>query len=241
MLTLPWLDSTNLTFPATKLALTEPNGLLAVGGDLSPQRLIEAYRHGIFPWYEHPQPIMWWTPNPRAVLFPSNIVISRSLKKRLRKAEYTVTCDQDFATVMNYCARIPRHGQDGTWIGADMLLAYRRLHEMGVAHSLEVWHEETLVGGLYGLAIGSVFYGESMFSLRSDASKVALVYLAQQLQEWGFAVIDCQVTNPHLLSMGAEEINRPQFDRILQQNVDRNNTAKWSDDWPEQLLRRMIG
>lgn len=227
MSTVPWLEADNHQFPATATALAEPNGLLAVGGDLSPERLIAAYRNGIFPWYEEPQPILWWSPSPRTVLFPADINISRSLKKRLRRGEYTVSCDQQFADVIRLCATTPRKDQDGTWIGSPMELAYCRLHQMGVAHSLEVWHENQLVGGLYGLAIGKVFFGESMFSLRSDASKVAFVHLAKQLQAWGFAVIDCQVSNPHLFSLGATEIPRAEFTRLLTENIDKIAPSEW--------------
>ncbi len=230
MSTVPWLDAGNLHFPATDTALNEPNGLLAVGGDLQPERLIAAYRSGVFPWYEEPQPILWWSPSPRSVLFPANIIISRSLRKRLRRGEYRVTCDQAFPAVIRQCATTPRRDQDGTWIGSPMEAAYCRLHEMGVAHSFEVWHEQQLVGGLYGLAIGKVFFGESMFSTRSDASKVAFVHLAKQLQAWQFAVIDCQVSNPHLFSLGAEEIPRQQFTQLLTENIDKVAPSEWPAD-----------
>ncbi|MEH6909563.1 MAG: leucyl/phenylalanyl-tRNA--protein transferase [Oceanicoccus sp.] len=228
---IPWLEPNSLAFPPTTSALPDPNGLLAVGGDLSPARLIAAYRLGIFPWFEEDQPILWWSPNPRAVLFPEKIHISKSLRKKLRQQTVTVTGDQQFSLVVEHCAKTPRGDQDGTWITDDMLDAYRMLHSMGVAHSVEVWHRGELVGGLYGLAIGGVFFGESMFSVLTDASKVAFVYLSRQLQRWGFAVVDCQVTNPHLLSLGAEEIDRPLFNQLLSSNIDRKIECCWSGDW----------
>ena len=221
MIQLPWLSPTNLDFPSLELAFEEPNGLLAAGGDLSPERLVAAYRRGIFPWYEDPEPILWWSPAPRTVLFPNKIHISRSLQKRLRKGDYRVTYDQSFKAVMDHCAQVPRAGQQGTWIGDPMIAAYTELYERGVAHSVEVWRDQQLVGGLYGLAIGGVFFGESMFSLASDASKVAFVWLAEHLLSSGGALIDCQVANPHLFSMGAEEIDREAFITLLNLNIDR--------------------
>ena len=231
MSTIPWLDPATLDFPATENALDDPNGLLAVGGDLSPQRLIAAYRQGIFPWFEASQPILWWFPSPRAVLFPERIYLSKSLKKRIRQQHYTVTCDQQFRQVIEHCADTPRAGQDGTWITDEMLDAYCQLFEMGIAHSIEAWNNGQLVGGLYGIAIGKVFYGESMFSLSADASKVAFAHLAKQLENWGFAVIDCQISNPHLSSLGAEEISRESFNKLLSDNIDRPNEHNWSQDW----------
>lgn len=231
MSTVPWLDPANTVFPASEYALDEPNGLLAVGGDLSPARLISAYRLGIFPWYEDPQPILWWTPSPRAVLFPDKVIVSRSLRKRIRRGDYQVSCDTAFNRVVCCCANVPRKDQDGTWISQSILDAYQRLHEMGIAHSVEVWFEGQLVGGLYGISLGQVFFGESMFSTRSDASKVALVYLAKQLQEWGYGLIDCQVTNPHLLSLGAEEIDRAEFSHLLRQHIDQPGPVQWPTDW----------
>ncbi len=201
-------------FPDPDSALPEPNGLLAIGGCLSPERLLKAYRQGIFPWYSPGEPILWWSPNPRLVLFPGREKISRSLKKRLRKAEYRVTYDRCFNAVMKACAE-PREQSPGTWITEDMLAAYQALHEQGAAHSVEVWHRQELVGGLYGVAIGQVFFGESMFHRRSDASKVAFVTLAKDLQQWGCRLIDCQVRSDHLVSLGAEEIPRAEFNRLL--------------------------
>jgi leucyl/phenylalanyl-tRNA--protein transferase len=228
MTTVPWLDPAINSFPPVEQALVEPNGLLAVGGDLSTGRLIEAYRRGIFPWYESPQPILWWSPSPRMVLFPDQVHVSRCLQKRLKRQEYQLTFDRAFGQVIEHCSSVNRDGQDDTWIGGEMIAAYRELHELGYAHSVEVWYKGELVGGLYGIAIGRIFFGESMFSLRSDASKVAFVHLARQLQDWDFPLIDCQVTNPHLSSLGAEEIDRDHFLGIIEQHIDRPGPGKWS-------------
>jgi leucyl/phenylalanyl-tRNA--protein transferase len=228
MTTVPWLDPAINSFPPVEQALVEPNGLLAVGGDLSTGRLIEAYRRGIFPWYESPQPILWWSPSPRMVLFPDQVHVSRSLQKRLNRQEYQLSFDRAFDQVIEYCSRVERAGQDDTWIGGEMIVAYQQLHELGYAHSVEAWYEGELVGGLYGIAIGRVFFGESMFSFRSDASKVAFVHLARQLQAWDFPMIDCQVTNPHLISLGAEEIDRNHFLGIIKQHIDRPGPGNWS-------------
>lgn len=211
-----WIDahSPTVEFPDVSLALDEPNGLLAIGGDLRPERLMAAYRLGIFPWYNHDQPILWWTPDPRAVLFPERLKVSRSLGKTLRKHPFRVTADQAFAEVMEACGG-PRRGADGTWITPAIKHAYCRLHQLGLAHSVECWRGDELVGGLYGVAIGRVFYGESMFSRVTDASKVAFVYLVRQLQRWGYTLIDCQVRTDHLVSLGAETIPRAEFTRLL--------------------------
>ena len=226
-----WLDSHQLDFPSTDTALVEPNGLLAVGGDLSPARLLNAYRHGIFPWFDEDQPILWWSPNPRAVVFPNQVYISKSMAKVLRKKTMHTTADQSFEKVISYCANTTRSGQDGTWITEDMSNAYIELHRQGHAHSIEVWRGTELVGGLYGIAIGNVFFGESMFSLCTNASKVAFINLCQQLQTWGYAMIDCQVSNPHLTSLGATEIDRPQFTQLLINHVDANNHHDWQQEW----------
>lgn len=214
---LPWLDprDDNQPFPHPDRALTEPDGLLAAGGSLNPRRLLRAYRLGIFPWYSSGQPILWWSPDPRLVLFPERIKISRSLRKTLRKGLFAITADTDFPAVMAACAE-PRSLAPGTWITPQMHRAYCRLHRLGHAHSIEIWHQGKLAGGLYGVAVGRVFYGESMFSLVSDASKVALVLLAAQLRRWDFAIIDCQVRTDHLLRMGAVEIPRATFLELLQ-------------------------
>lgn len=201
-------------FPAIERALDEPQGLLALGGDLSPTRLINAYRQGIFPWYSDEQPILWWSPAPRCVIYPQAIHLSRRLRRRYNQGQFSVTVDQCFAGVIEACAE-PRPDEPGTWITAEMKSAYIRLHEMGVAHSVEVHTDNELVGGIYGLSLGRVFFGESMFSKREDTSKIALVSLCRQLQQWGYTLLDCQVANPHLLSMGAEEISRQDFSRHL--------------------------
>ena len=213
---LPWLDPHNdrQPFPAPDRALTEPDGLLAAGGSLTPPRLLQAYRHGIFPWYSPGQPILWWSPDPRMVLLPEAIRISRSLRKTLRKGVFTVTADTDFTAIIHACAA-PRAPDQGTWITPAMLRAYERLHHLGHAHSIEAWQDGVLVGGLYGVAVGRVFYGESMFSRVSDASKVALAALAMQLRRWEFAVIDCQMQTDHLVSMGAMPIPRLAFLHLL--------------------------
>lgn len=201
-------------FPDPDLALRDPDGLLAVGGDLATERLIAAYRQGIFPWYSDGQPILWWSPDPRAVLFPDRLKVSRSLRKTLRKRPYQVTLDRDFTGVIDRCAA-PRDDGAGTWITSEMRAAYIRLHRSGYAHSVESWADGELVGGLYGVAIGRVFFGESMFTRRTDASKVAFVHLVRQLQEWGFELVDCQISSEHLKSLGAEEIPRGQFLTLL--------------------------
>jgi len=208
---LQWLSpDPNAEFPPLDQALTEPDGLLAFGGDLSVARLLNAYRHGIFPWYSDGQPIMWWSPDPRTILFPDNIKISRSLTKTLRKKTYEITLNKSFQKVIDSCAA-PRIGQDGTWITTEMQQAYYELHKAGHAHSVEAWKDNQLVGGLYGLAIGQVFFGESMFAKANDASKVAFVYLVHHLKEAGFKMIDCQVDSAHLQTLGATQISRQLF------------------------------
>ncbi len=202
-----------LAFPPPEKA--EPNGLLAVGGDLSARRLVLAYAMGIFPWYSEGSPILWFSPDPRGVLVPERILVSRSLRKRLLAPHFEVSLDTDFGGVLRHCAEVPRPGQQGTWITADMIEAYDRLFELGLAHSVEVRHQGRLVGGLYGVSLGSVFFGESMFALETDASKVALVWLVRQLALRGFKMIDCQVRNEHLRSMGAEEWPRERFLAVL--------------------------
>jgi len=203
-------------FPLTNKALREPDGLLAVGGCLSQNRLLNAYRHGIFPWYNHGEPILWWSPDPRLVLFPDKLVISRSLRKTLRKDIFSVTFDQAFNEVITACAD-PRKDTAGTWITAEINAAYNQLHQAGFAHSVETWLGDELVGGLYGVALGQVFFGESMFHTRTDASKVAFATLVQQLNAWGYRLIDCQVHTSHLESFGAQEIARDYFTKLLDQ------------------------
>jgi leucyl/phenylalanyl-tRNA--protein transferase len=201
-------------FPDVQLAEREPNGLLAVGGDLSTTRLVNAYRRGIFPWFSRGDPILWWAPDPRTVLYPERIRIARSLRKTMRKRTLGVTLDEAFDAVIRACSQ-PRPGSSGTWLVPEMVAAYQRLHGEGLAHSVEVWRDGDLVGGLYGVAIGRVFFGESMFSRVSDASKVALVHLCRTLEDWRFQLIDCQVLTSHLIRMGAEEIARGEFVRVL--------------------------
>jgi leucyl/phenylalanyl-tRNA--protein transferase len=197
-------------FPDPDNALAEPNGLLAWGGDLSAERLLAAYAQGIFPWYNEDEPILWWSPDPRCVFRTDAVHISRSLRKQLDKSHWRLTADTSFSRVMRACAA-PRNGQPGTWIGPDMIAAYEELHRRGHAHSVEVWDRGSLVGGIYGVAVGRLFCGESMFSARSGGSKVALAGLCRLLHGWGFPLLDAQVTNDHLLSMGAVEIARRPF------------------------------
>jgi len=201
-------------FPDVEMAEREPDGLLAVGGDLSVTRLINAYRRGIFPWFGDGDPILWWSPDPRTALFPDRLRISRSLRKTLRKARFGATMDRDFDAVITACAQ-PRAADGGTWLVPAMVAAYKRLHRQGLAHSVEIWHDDILAGGLYGVAIGRVFFGESMFTRISDASKVALVHLCRTLLDRGFRLIDCQVLTGHLIRMGAEQIPRAHFIRML--------------------------
>ncbi len=218
-------------FPPLHQALQEPNGLLAAGGDLSPQRLLTAYKKGIFPWFSAGEPILWWSPDPRMVMFPADIKISRSLHKVLKQNRYTIRIDSAFSAVMRACAA-PRHGQSGTWIHPDMIVAYENLHQQGWCHSVETWLDDELVGGLYGVAVGKVFFGESMFSRVNDASKIALVYLARQLQQWNFGLIDCQMKTSHLASMGAMEIPRQEFTNLLTAWVGLPpRRGQWSFDY----------
>ena len=223
---LTWLRRDSLDFPALERALREPNGLLAAGGDLSAERLIAAYRHGCFPWFSEGQPLLWWSPDPRTVLFPEEFHLSRSLAKLLRQQRYRVTFDQDFAAVIEGCAS-PRDYADGTWITDSMRAAYLELHRRSLAHSVEVWDGEQLVGGLYGLAMGQLFFGESMFSRADNASKIGFATLVSKLRDWGFVLIDCQMPTRHLHSFGARPIARAEFARYLQQHLDRPSTADW--------------
>lgn len=206
-------------FPPVEMALREPDGLLAAGGDLSPERIVAAYRRGIFPWYSPGQPILWWSPDPRAVLDPAALRIRRSLGKSLRNRGYRVSVDTAFDAVIEACGSDElRPG--GTWISPEMSRAYRRLHELGLAHSIETWREDRLVGGLYGVGLGQVFFGESMFSRERDASKVALVELCRRMLDAGGALIDCQMATAHLESLGAKLIDRRQFLALLRRYVD---------------------
>jgi leucyl/phenylalanyl-tRNA--protein transferase len=205
-------------FPPPHLA---EDGLLAVGGDLSPERLLSAYRHGIFPWYSDDEPILWWSPDPRAVIFPAELHVSRSLDRTLRSGRYRVTADTAFDEVIAACAQIPRRHERGTWITDEMRAAYARLHALGHAHSVECWEGDLLVGGLYGVAVGACFCGESMFARRNDASKTALATLARHCPALGIALIDCQLPNPHLLRLGAREIPRAEYLKRLAEAQQR--------------------
>lgn len=214
MSNIPWLEGDSLEFPHPSQALIEPDGLLAAGGDLSCKQLLHAYRNGIFPWFDDSQPILWWSPNPRLIIQPNDLHISRSLRKTLKKGQFQVTSDTCFNAVMRACAE-PRENQDGTWITDEMLDAYTELHEQGYAHSVEAWSNKQLVGGLYGVAIGKVFFGESMFSRASNASKAAFTLLMTTLKTSGFELVDCQVQTDHLQSLGAHEISRQHFLDLL--------------------------
>ncbi len=223
-------ETSNYQFPPVDLA--SPEGLLAVGGDLRAERLLEAYRHGVFPWYNEGQPILWWSPDPRAVLFLDDLKISRSLRKTLRRGRFSVTMDTQFRQVAEACSA-PRTKTDtpGTWIHPEMIDAYCQLHNMGHAHSVEVWQDDVLVGGLYGLSLGGAFFGESMFNRTTDASKVALVQLVRQLQHWQFDFIDAQISSEHLTSLGAKEVRRNRFITLLNQSLETpSRIGQWVFD-----------
>jgi leucyl/phenylalanyl-tRNA--protein transferase len=235
---IPWLRA-DTPFPPVAQALKEPNGLLAGGGDLSPQRLLAAYRHGIFPWYSPGEPILWWSPDPRMVLFPEEIRIARSLAKTLRNADYRVTLDGAFDRVIAACAATPRPGQNGTWITSEMQQAYLRLHALGHAHSVETWRGGELVGGLYGVAIGRAFCGESMFSHVTDASKIALAHLCRFLAGRGFGIIDCQMETAHLTSLGARPIPRDDYLARLAALVEQGDgPGRWPADAIDGVFRK---
>ena len=214
---IPWLGPEPV-FPPASQALSHPNGLLAAGGDLSSRRILTAYSEGIFPWFSEGEPILWWSPAPRMVMFPDELKVSRSLAKTLRNLDYEVRVDAAFFEVMRACSE-PRAGQDGTWIVPEMVAAYCRLHQLGYAHSFETWMDGELVGGLYGVSIGRMFYGESMFSRRRDASKLAFVHMVRHLQTQGVAMIDCQMHTEHLASLGARLIPRDVFLATLKENI----------------------
>ena len=230
---IPWLERDD-PFPPLESALKHPNGLLAAGADLSPERLLAAYRRGIFPWYSGGEPILWWSPNPRMVLIPSDLKVSRSLAKTLRNRRHEIRFDSAFEAVVQGCAaRGAGHAgaaETGTWITDDMRAAYQRLHELGYSHSVETWIEGELAGGLYGVAIGRMFYGESMFTRVRDASKMAMVHLVRRLERRRYGMIDCQMHTQHLASMGARTIARSEFSRRLRELVDYADTPmKWDD------------
>ena len=221
-----WL-SDNDDFPPVEQALTEPNGLLAAGDSLSTSRLLAAYSRGIFPWYSDQQPVLWWSPDPRMVLFPDEFRIPRSLAKRLRRRDYEIRVDHSFTEVMRGCA-MPRSGEAGTWITGDIIAAYSELHRLGHAHSVETWIDGELAGGLYGVSLGRAFYGESMFARVSDASKIAFAHLVRQLLRWQFGMIDCQMNTAHLARFGAREIRRAEFSRKLTELVNYPKpTVSW--------------
>ncbi len=216
-----------LLFPPP--AQADPEGLLGVGGDLSPERLLLAYRSGIFPWFSEGDPILWWSPDPRFVLFPAKLKVSKSMRQTLRSPHWRVTIDTAFAEVVRACRKAPRPDQDGTWITPSMVDAYVALHAAGHAHSVEVWRDDALVGGLYGVAIGGCFCGESMFARVSNASKVGFTYLVRALEERGYSMVDCQMHTPHLESLGAEEIDREDFLALL------GMARKAKVDFPQSL------
>ena len=211
---IPWLTGEK-PFPPIHLALSEPNGLLAAGLELTPEKVLEAYRQGIFPWFNPGEPVLWWSPDPRRVLRPSEFKLSRSLRQRIKRGDVVIRVDSCFTRVMQCCAE-PRDSQLGSWIGTAMLDVYTQLHQLGYAHSIETWMDGELVGGLYGLAIGRMFYGESMFSHRTDSSKLALAHLCKRLDECGYALIDCQMETAHLATLGAHPISRAAFIQEVQ-------------------------
>jgi leucyl/phenylalanyl-tRNA---protein transferase len=217
----------DILFPPVQLA--ESSGILAVGGDLSPERLIEAYRSGIFPWFSDGDPIIWWSPDPRFVLFPEEIYISKTMRQVLNRNVFSITFDHDFRSVIEGC-RQPRRKEKGTWITDEMLEAYVRLHELGIAHSVEAWNDGSLAGGLYGLSLGKIFFGESMFARESNASKAAFVTLVKRLGERGFSCIDCQVYTEHLESLGARYISREDYLDMLREGLKPETLrGSWRD------------
>lgn len=229
-LELYWIDPQQPAdhFPDLRYALEEPNGLLAFGGDLSTERLIAAYERGIFPWYSKDEPILWWSPDPRSVIFPEDFKPSRSLKKTIKKRHFEVTMDTSFTQVIQKCSE-PRSYSSDTWITEEMIEAYIRLHNLKIAHSVEVWKEKELVGGLYGVSLGKAFFGESMFSSVNDASKVALTYLIEQVKQWNFKLIDCQVSSDHMSSLGALDISRSEFMGLLSNMCSgKTRLSDWS-------------
>jgi leucyl/phenylalanyl-tRNA--protein transferase len=214
---IPWLQG-DAAFPPVSKALRSPNGLLCAGGELTPERIVDAYSRGIFPWFSAGDPVLWWSPDPRMVLFPEELKVSRSLRKTAARGIYETRVDTAFRTVMEECAA-PRDGQGGTWIVPEMIAAYTQLHERGLAHSVESWRDGELVGGLYGVSLGKVFFGESMFARAPDASKVALVRLAERLRAADYRVIDCQQATAHLATLGAREIPRAAFAQLLRESI----------------------
>ena len=228
MSSIAWLsDDDSGDFPPVSRALLEPDGLLAVGGTLTTQRLISAYERGVFPWYAEGQPVLWWSPDPRAVLYPAELRVSRSLRKRMRNAGLETRVDTAFPAVIRQCAE-PRQSGDGTWLTSDMIAAYTELHTLGLAHSVESWRDGELLGGLYGVRLGRVFFGESMFSRTADASKIALVRLIDEARARGIVVIDCQIASPHLQSLGSRSIPRADFIALIAQHCRPHQPGCWS-------------
>jgi len=226
---IPWLRG-DAPFPPVSKALRSPNGLLCAGGDLSPERIVDAYAHGIFPWFSEGDPILWWSPDPRMVLFPDELRVSRSLRKSVAHDRYETRFDTSFRAVMEACAS-PRDGQGGTWIVPEMVDAYTALHQRGFAHSVESWQAGELVGGLYGVALGEVVFGECMFTREPDASKVALVRLVERLKAADYRVIDCQQATAHLASLGAREIPRAEFSQLVRESIQYPLSGeRWSSD-----------
>lgn len=225
---LPQLDRT-YTFPPAREA--EEGGLVAFGGDLNPNRVLKAYQEGIFPWYNGDDPILWWSPNPRLVLFPENFKANKSFRRVLRNKGFQIFFDRDFETVISHCANVPRHDQEGTWLTNEMKKAYIELHHMGFAHSVETYYDNQLVGGLYGLALGKGFFGESMFSFMSDASKVSLFALSSLCVEKSYDFIDCQVETPHMLNWGAELVERDVFLDLLEETLEKKTDFGSWRDW----------
>ena len=223
------LDDDDYWFPPVSEALDDPQGLLAVGGDLSVSRLLHAYQCGIFPWFSDHDPILWWAPSPRMVINPHQIHISKSMAKVIRKTPFIVTFDHAFERVVKACGSTPRADQTSvkSWITQDMQHAYTQLYRRGYAHSVEVWHGGELVGGLYGVALGRMFFGESMFSRADNASKIAFIHLAQRIAQWGFVLIDCQMHTPHLASLGAQEIPMAEFENYLEKNLSYGVDSLW--------------
>lgn len=218
--------SDKLIFPPAELA--DKDGLLAIGGDLSPERLLLAYSNGIFPWYTAGDPILWWSPSPRLVIFPDEFTIPKRLSRLIRQKKFSATVDQAFQEVIAACATIDKRGKKGTWITIEMIDAYCRLHDMGFAHSVECWMDGELAGGLYGISLGGIFFGESMFSRQTNASKVALVALMDKLQKWDFDLIDCQMKTEHLMQFGAREIPGAEFQKLLIKSLSRETKiGKW--------------
>ncbi|MBX2858798.1 MAG: leucyl/phenylalanyl-tRNA--protein transferase [Cellvibrionaceae bacterium] len=245
-----WLDPNDISFPDTANAMQDPNGLLAAGGDLSTRRLLHAYQRGIFPWFSDGQPVLWWTPDPRMVLCPSEIYINRSLRKLAKKHPFSVTVNQCFDAVISLCSEprtIEGQVETGTWITHEVMDAYRALHQAGFAQSIEAWQDGQLVGGLYGVALGKIFFGESMFSRVSGASKMAFATLAQQLQEWDYKLIDCQLDSHYLASFGSKNVSRNEFENSLREHIPLNVDELWLDgayqpeDWCQNWTKPEYG